>query len=329
MMKLYIIGNGFDLHHNLDTSYWSFGLFLKSKYPVIYDQLIEYYGFPELGEYVGTPHNDLLWDGFEESLSLLDPETVFEAHCDSLANPSSPEFRDRDWGTFSIDMEMVVDSLTTNLFKAFREFVLAVEYLPLNSDSKLSLDNSALYLSFNYTDTLEHYYEIPEENINYIHGKAKNNGDALILGHGVEPDNFKNEDPRPPEGLTPEQMEMWIEQMSDNYDHSFELGKQELSDYFFRTFKQTKEVILLNSIFYNKIHNIDEVYVLGHSLSEIDMPYFEEIMRVISSNPIFTVSYYSQAEHDSHKETLLNLGIKERHINLIKMDSFLLLQCAD
>ncbi|MCU7840898.1 MAG: bacteriophage abortive infection AbiH family protein [Candidatus Thiodiazotropha sp. (ex Troendleina suluensis)] len=319
-MKLYIIGNGFDLHHNLDTSYRSFGLFLKYKYPVIYDRLIEYYGFSDLDGYTQKPTHDALWNEFEESLSLLDPETVFEAHSHSLANPGSSEFRDRDWGTFSIDMEMVVDSLTTNLFKAFREFVLAVEYLPLNFDLKLSLDNSAQYFSFNYTDTLEHYYGIPEENINYIHGKAQTNGDVLILGHGVEPDNFENEDPRPPKDLTSEQMEVWLEQMNDNYDHSFELGKQELLDYFFRTFKQTKEVILLNSIFYNKIHNINEVFVLGHSLSEIDMPYFEEIIRVINSNPIFTVTYYSQAEHDSHKKTLLNLGIKEKRINLIKMD---------
>ena len=62
-MKLYIIGNGFDLYHNLNTSYRSFGLFLKSKYPVIYDRLIEYYGFSDLNvielhagsEYQQTP----------------------------------------------------------------------------------------------------------------------------------------------------------------------------------------------------------------------------------------------------------------------------------
>ena len=319
-MKLYILGNGFDLYHQLDTSYRSFGLFLKSKYPVIYDRLIEYYGFSDLDGYTQKPTHDVLWNEFEESLSLLDPETVFESHRDSLANPSSSGFRDRDWGTFSIDMKMVVDSLTTNLFKAFREFVLTVDYLPLNSDLQLPLDNNAPYLSFNYTDTLEQYYGIPEENINYIHGKAQMSGGDLILGHGVEPDNFKDENPSPPEDLTPEQMEMWIEQMNDSYDYSFELGKEELLDYFFRTFKQTKEVILLNSGFFNKLHNIDEVYVLGHSLSEIDMPYLEEIMRVINYNSIFTVSYYSQTENDSHKKMLLNLGIKEKHINLIKMD---------
>lgn len=28
-MKLYVIGNGFDVHHGLDTKYTSFGLYLK------------------------------------------------------------------------------------------------------------------------------------------------------------------------------------------------------------------------------------------------------------------------------------------------------------
>ncbi|MBK7632980.1 MAG: hypothetical protein IPJ13_00905 [Saprospiraceae bacterium] len=48
--KLYIIGNGFDLHHNLDTWYSSFGLFLKKTYIDIYDVFLEYYGFGDLDE---------------------------------------------------------------------------------------------------------------------------------------------------------------------------------------------------------------------------------------------------------------------------------------
>ena len=319
-MKLYIIGNGFDRHHKLETNYQSFGLFLKNEYPIIYDGLIEYCGFSDLTK---QPIDDVLWNEFEENLSLLDPEIVFDGHRNSLANPGSSEFRDRDWGTFSIEMENVVDNLTTNLFKAFREFILNVEFPLLNSNLKLCLDNRALYLSFNYTDTLEQYYGISESNINYIHGKAKTGNTDLILGHGVDPDNFKNEAPKPPEGLTEDDVERWREQINDNYDYSFELGKEELLSYFLRTFKQTKDIILLNSVFYNKIHNVDEVFILGHSLSEIDMPYFHEIMRIINGNPIFTVSYYSRTEYHSHKETLLNLGINKKCIRLIKMDELL------
>ena len=45
MKTLYIIGNGFDMYHGLDTKYQSFGFFLKKKHSRIYDYLTDYYGF--------------------------------------------------------------------------------------------------------------------------------------------------------------------------------------------------------------------------------------------------------------------------------------------
>ncbi|WP_215491193.1 AbiH family protein, partial [Escherichia coli] len=47
-MKLYIIGNGFDLHHELDTSYFSFGDYLRKKDQDIYDHLVDFMGFTDL-----------------------------------------------------------------------------------------------------------------------------------------------------------------------------------------------------------------------------------------------------------------------------------------
>ncbi|HHF7563816.1 TPA: AbiH family protein [Klebsiella pneumoniae] len=49
-MKLYITGNGFDLHHGLDTSYCSFAYFLRSHQRDSYNNLIEFVGFTELPE---------------------------------------------------------------------------------------------------------------------------------------------------------------------------------------------------------------------------------------------------------------------------------------
>lgn len=47
---LYILGNGFDLHHKLDTWYSSFGLFLKEHHSEIYEVFLEYHGFGDLDE---------------------------------------------------------------------------------------------------------------------------------------------------------------------------------------------------------------------------------------------------------------------------------------
>ena len=39
-----------------------------------------------------------------------------------------------------------------------------------------------IYLSFNYTDTLEKLYRVPRDRINYIHGR-RNSNDEIIVGH--------------------------------------------------------------------------------------------------------------------------------------------------
>ena len=47
-MRLYIIGNGFDLHHDLRTSYSDFGKFLNKRNISLYDQLLDYFGFEDV-----------------------------------------------------------------------------------------------------------------------------------------------------------------------------------------------------------------------------------------------------------------------------------------
>jgi len=45
---LYIIGNGFDRHHGLSTSYQLFGFFLQKRHTELYKLFTEYYGLPDL-----------------------------------------------------------------------------------------------------------------------------------------------------------------------------------------------------------------------------------------------------------------------------------------
>lgn len=321
--KLYVIGNGFDIYHGLDTKYCTFGLFLKDKHVTIYDHLIEYYGFPDLDINGGSIYDGALWAEFENSLALLDSDTVLEAYSDSVANPSSPGFRDRDWNTFTIDIEMIVEELTVKLFKAFREFILKVEY-PNHLDVKnLPLDKNALYLTFNYTDTVERYYGVPRENILHIHGKASSKDNVLILGHGIDPQNFELEDPKPPEGLNDEEHDQWLEHMADSYDHSYELGKNELLNYFSQSFKETNSIINDNQSFFETVQNIKEVIILGHSLSEIDMPYIIKIFNSITKDAKWVATYYSEDEKLTHEETLKGLSIVENDIELILMSELI------
>ncbi|USP15242.1 bacteriophage abortive infection AbiH family protein [Vibrio gazogenes] len=131
---------------------------------------------------------------------------------------------------------------------------------------------------------MESYYGISESHITYIHGKAVNS-DEIILGHGVDPNNFRAAPPKPPAGLSDEELERWEEEMNDQYDYSFELGKTALQDYFSSSYKDTQTVICDHMEFFESIENIEQVFILGHSLSDVDLLYFEKVIASIKRPP--------------------------------------------
>lgn len=315
-MKLYIIGNGFDLHHGLNTSYKSFGLYLKSHYLEVYDLLLDHYGFEDL-----SPGNiqckEPLWSKFETTLSFLDTETVLETNSGLLPDYSSDEFRDRDRYTFQIEMEMLLENLTTQLYKAFKEFILSVRFPQFDQSNAVNLDRDAMYLTFNYTDTLYQYYEIPDQNVLFIHEKAVFEGGDLILGHGVDPKNFEEDPEVQPKDLSEEDLERWFEFMSDQYDHSFELGKETIMRYFTDTFKGTDSIIEKNASFFNNLSNVNEVFVLGHSLADVDLPYFKTLVKSVNSDVKWTATYHDAEDKLKQFNTLSILGIT--NTSVVKM----------
>lgn len=317
-MKLYVIGNGFDVHHGFDTRYTSFGLYLKSNYWETYDLLIEHYGFGDLNPDTPTLMSDPLWSEFETSMSLLDTESVLEANMDAMPNYASDSFRDRDRYTLEIEMERILGLLTANLYKAFKEFILAVQFPLFASKRAVNLDKDAFYLTFNYTDTLAQYYAISDENVLFIHEKADECVDELILGHGVDPENFKEKPVEPPAGLSDEDLERWMEYQSDQYDYSFERGKDAINQYFSATFKGTEQIIKNNEDFFAKLGNIDEVYVLGHSLADVDLPYFQKLAQSVKPDAQWVATFYNPDDEEVHCDTLTELGIA--NVAVVRME---------
>ncbi|MEZ5451194.1 MAG: AbiH family protein, partial [Thiothrix sp.] len=62
-MDLYIIGNGFDIAHNLPTKYWDFRNFLDQVYPEFLNQFEEAYDiYPGMST---ITKQNLLWNQFE------------------------------------------------------------------------------------------------------------------------------------------------------------------------------------------------------------------------------------------------------------------------
>lgn len=320
MKTLYIIGNGFDIYHGLDTKYQSFGFFLQKKHKKLYDNLIEYYGLPELDPDYEDSYYDPLWSDFENALADLDFEYILEENSDHLPDYASDKFRDSHLHAFPQVLEILVNDLTFKLYDAFKEFISNVALPNTIKGMELKIDTNALFLNFNYTDTLERYYRIKESQILYIHNKATSDN-ILVLGHATDPDSFIEEDKIPPTGLTEEEYSEWQQQMDDHYDYSYDTGKDELLSYFKKSYKSTEQIIDDNQNFFSKLKNIENIIILGHSLSNVDQPYFKKILQSLENpNVSWAASYYRNKQ--PIYENLISIGLNEKQINLFTMDEF-------
>jgi hypothetical protein len=71
-------------------------------------------------------------------------------------------------------------------------------------------------------------------------------------------------------------------------------GNRIVDDYFSATFKPTDKIILQQQPFFQSLKTVRQILVMGHSLSEVDAPYFEEIIANIDPTAVrWKVSYHS------------------------------------
>ena len=170
-MKLFVIGNGFDLYHGFETGYNHFKIFLQNNsYPISNSfSLAEF--FPE--------EDENLWSDFENKLDEVSYEDFIGDYSEDLTRDMSD--KDWDWACavnrdLCEEYDEVIRNFKPCLCQAISDFVIeAVKY-----DKKYKkvlfdkvFDNS-LFINFNYTKTLERIYEINKDQILYIHGIAYN-----------------------------------------------------------------------------------------------------------------------------------------------------------
>ena len=170
---LYIIGNGFDLMHRVQSSYYNFrdSLGKRSALRTALEQGL-------------TP--DDIWADFEESLGKQDLDLMASSHIVDMWADAYGVFENEDFSEtgYYAAIESAANPIITigsDLQKAFRRWV---EKLFVGTDDrplKDLLDNKGKVLCFNYTEFPETIYGCKD--ICYIHGCRKNKKEKLILGH--------------------------------------------------------------------------------------------------------------------------------------------------
>ena len=76
-MKLFIIGNGFDIGHGLPTHYWDFRTYLENRDPSFLTAFEEHYDiYPNMSN---NEKADLLWNELETNLANIDEDEIIDS----------------------------------------------------------------------------------------------------------------------------------------------------------------------------------------------------------------------------------------------------------
>ncbi|MCT6516116.1 bacteriophage abortive infection AbiH family protein [Proteus vulgaris] len=282
MAKLYVIGNGFDLWHNLPTSYKDFYLFAQTTL----DELESYYSF--------NTQNNQPWHDFENALGYFDAVGLFN----NLNEVSIALDSFKPSHIYGLEDE-ITEQTESHVATVKETFTHWVNQLDVScAERKMIFPEDALFITFNYTSTLQSVYEIENDRILHIHGRAEMYDD-LIFGHGkniVEPPEFYDDG----------------ESTWDMFSDAQRGARYPL--YALR--KPVEDVLKHHENNFTQLSNVVEIVVIGHSLNKIDQLYFCRIAQ-ITEGAFWKVCFYSENEKECYIQSLINCGVERSKIELI------------
>lgn len=280
MRKLYIIGNGFDVAHGIKSRYSDFKDYCSTNMCEMFDKLCHYY----------NDEGKKLWSDLERELPNLNQDALF----------GWATINNKEWNQNSKGYKKFVDEIRNEidyiegLKLYFTEWVESISLAKVSRKYNLPSEG-CWYLTFNYTHTLENIYHIPVERILHIHGKAKRLFSQLVVGHN----------------MSDEQVD---EKFSSDNEIEVEVSK-EVADLVKGWRKDTDGIIAANEVFFNSLSYVTDVYVLGHSMNDIDLPYYVKVKQSVSSNATWHISVYHDEKEKRLAAAKLNLTNVE-YINL-------------
>lgn len=287
---LYIIGNGFDLQHEIPSDLRLFKQFVRSQDRGLLETVEKY--LPDAGD----------WSDLESALATIDAEGLLEDLEQFMPSYGADEWSDSGHHDFQYEVERVVQCLSIELRHRLGQWIrqLPIPTLTTTPRRLKTIDHTALFLSFNYTPTLEALYMVPETNILHIHGRSTMPDDNLVLGHARNPVEIKSLNDRPD-----------IEEIDTRLMEANSI----VDRYFSRTFKPSARLIEENRSFFQRLTEVKQVHVLGHSLSKVDVPYFRALLGIPAiAYGRWHVACYEHNDSERIPIKLTTLGVQASHI---------------
>ena len=301
-MKLFIIGNGFDIGHGLPTGYWDFRTFLDLVYPEFLRSFEEHYDiYPGMS---AEAKKKTLWSRFESNLANIDEDTIIEIGTSIELDLESGDVGIEDTlYSYFTDEYQYIEKLAGYLKQWVRSIKIR-DCLPRTS--LIDKNNRDLFLTFNYTAVLENVYGITPGNIVHIHGSLRDYTHDPVLGHSNK------------ERL--QKIRNRITEAEKVFDEKECSICRVVNDYYGRTFKDTSRYSVYLSHFAEK--DISDIIVIGHSLDGIDMPYFSIIDSNTGKNRMWTVYCYDMDEAPAKRQSLIDAGIDSDRIVTVNANDF-------
>ena len=295
MSSLFIIGNGFDRAHGLETSYEDFHQYLKREYPnaeqsdyvpdFVTDGNGEEVAVNE-DEVVGFIENVLCdvegdkWSDLEASIGKIE----FENYIDDYENDEEDdddlyheEQFNESWANSLISPIIAIPNY-------FNEWISTIEYNDekFKNDFVKLINSEDLFLSFNYTRTLEYLYRVKD--VCHIHGVQ---GGKLLFGHGNDYNYFSDE----------------VYGVRAGTEESFQKMHDSLK-------KDTRGAIIQHKDFFDKVRNssIDKIFSYGFSFGEVDEIYIKYICECIDTS---NVNWYLNGFDDEEARSKFKSIIKK------------------
>lgn len=321
MSNLYIIGNGFDRAHGLKTEYKHFRTYLLNnaeQFLYDFERLYGYYPFdpddyhiPQSRQKeVQDQHTVMieaqLWKDFENSLGKPD-----EGEIQSICEAAGDSLKDIEFGV----IEDTLNACYENQFRfieKLQEYLLAwakqIDLSPATIKREVLRNNTQdWFFTFNYTPVLERIYGIMFSRICHIHGGilSTDQYNRPIIGHGNR--------------MSIEQYEKWQKESHDLFDEIGSSMNRAFVKFYQSTHKNVDGAMVKHAEFFKKLKNLDLIFVIGHSVNQIDLPYYTKIFK---DNPVATwnVYYHRENEKTEMENTLKGIGIN--NLNMIPDKEF-------
>ena len=276
---LYIIGNGFDLHHGLRTSYSNFRD-NKEKKGTLWNDLLDIYG--------DSPLNEYWWRDFENMLGRIDYS--------NLINTRNGE---------ALGFMKVKNLMKGKLPPLFGSWIKGVEKQIDTERIKLmeEIESDSLFFTFNYTLLLEKVYHVDDERVWHIHESIKH-VDHIVVGHDADGGQ-----------LVKYTQEYYKGHMNISPAYVNQINQEALNG----AKKVTNRISLLEDKFYQycdikhfiamgfSFNNIDMPYI--EKIWSVNKD---------KEKADWTVYWFSKGEDIWIKEELIRLGVSPSKINTIK-----------